>query len=67
MKQVLVTGATGNIGSRLIPRLASRPDVAVRGLVRTLNQAAPLSAAGAELALGCFEDSRTVRTVAPPI
>jgi uncharacterized protein YbjT (DUF2867 family) len=61
MKQVLVTGATGNIGSRLIPRLASRPDVAVRGLVRTLNQAAPLTSAGAELALGCFEDSRTVR------
>lgn len=61
MKQVLVTGATGNIGSRLIPRLASRPDIAVRALVRSLEKAAPLAADGAELVPGCFEDSQAVR------
>jgi uncharacterized protein YbjT (DUF2867 family) len=61
MKQVLVTGATGNIGSRLIPRLASRPDVAVRALVRSLNKGAPLAAAGAEPVPGRFEDSERLR------
>ena len=61
MKQVLVTGATGNIGSRLTPRLASRPDVAVRALVRSLKKGAPLAAAGAELVPGRFEDSETLR------
>jgi len=61
MKRVLVTGATGNIGSRLIPRLASRPDIAVRALVRSLDKAAPLAAAGAELVPGCFEASEAVR------
>ena len=61
MKRVLVTGATGNIGSMLIPRLASRPDIAVRALVRSLEKAAPLAAAGAELVPGCFEESEAVR------
>ena len=61
MKQVLVTGATGNIGRRLIPQLASRPDVTVRALVRSLNHRTPLVAAGAELVPGCFEDPGMVR------
>jgi uncharacterized protein YbjT (DUF2867 family) len=61
MKQVLVTGATGKIGSRLIPRLASRPDLAVRALVRSLEKAAPLAAAGAELVPGSLEYTAGVR------
>ena len=61
MKRVLVTGATGNIGSRLIPRLASRPDIAVRALVRSLDRAAPLAASGAELVPGRLEDKEAVR------
>jgi uncharacterized protein YbjT (DUF2867 family) len=61
MKQVLVTGATGNIGSRLIPRLASRPDITIRALVRSLEKAAPLAAAGAELVPGCLENRDAVQ------
>jgi uncharacterized protein YbjT (DUF2867 family) len=61
MKRVLVTGATGNIGSRLIPRLAGRPDITIRVLVRSLDKAAPLAAAGAELVPGCLEAREVVR------
>ena len=61
MKKVLMTGATGKIGSQLVPRLAAYDDTAVRAFVRSADKTAPLSAAGAELALGTFEDAQAVR------
>jgi nucleoside-diphosphate-sugar epimerase len=49
--KVLVTGATGKVGSRLSKRLAQRGDQ-VRALVRDPSRAAELSAAGIELVTG---------------
>lgn len=49
--KILVTGATGKVGSRLAKRLASRGDH-VRALVRDVTRAADLGAAGIELAEG---------------
>jgi uncharacterized protein YbjT (DUF2867 family) len=60
MRHVLVTGATGKIGSQLAPRLAAREDIAVRALVRSAERAAPLEASGVELAPGRLEDCRAV-------
>lgn len=48
---ILVTGATGKVGSRLSPRLAERGH-RVRALVRDLARAAPLREAGIELVEG---------------
>jgi uncharacterized protein YbjT (DUF2867 family) len=61
VKRVLVTGATGKIGSRLVPRLAAREDIAVRVLARNAAKAAPLISSGAELAVGTLEDGQAVR------
>ncbi len=61
MNTVLVTGATGKIGSQLVPRLAARDGIAVRALVRNAENATPLTAAGAQLTLGTLEDARAVR------
>jgi uncharacterized protein YbjT (DUF2867 family) len=61
MKKVLVTGATGKIGSQLVPRLAAYDDIAVRAFVRNAERAKPLIAGGAELALGTLEDAQAVR------
>jgi uncharacterized protein YbjT (DUF2867 family) len=58
---VLVTGATGKIGSQLVPRLARYGGGPVRAFVRSVTAARPLAAAGAELAVGRFEDARSVR------
>ena len=56
-----MTGATGRIGSRLVPRLAAHHDIAVRAFVRGAEKATPLASSGAELALGHLEDPRSVR------
>jgi uncharacterized protein YbjT (DUF2867 family) len=62
MKKVLVTGATGKIGSQVVPRLAAYDETAVRAFVRNAEKAAPLITSGAELALGTFEDAQAVRS-----
>ena len=49
--KILVTGATGKVGSRLAKRLAQRGD-RVRALVRDQARAADLREAGIELAVG---------------
>ncbi len=51
MQNILVTGATGKVGSRLAQRLARRGD-RVRALVRDPSKAAELAAAGVELHVG---------------
>jgi uncharacterized protein YbjT (DUF2867 family) len=55
MKKMLVTGATGKIGSQVVPRLAAYDDIAVRAFVRDAEKAAPLITSGAELTLGTFK------------
>jgi uncharacterized protein YbjT (DUF2867 family) len=61
VRKVLVTGATGRIGSQLVPRLAGYNNLAVRAFVRNAKKAAPLEISGAELALGRLEDPKAVR------
>src|SRR6266545_8082340 len=61
MKTVLVTGSTGKIGSQLVPRLVAYEGIAVRALARNAEKAAPLAAAGAELALAAFEGAPAIR------
>ncbi len=53
--RILVTGATGKVGSRLAKRLARRGEH-VRALVRDLARAADLRGAGIELATGDLLD-----------
>src|SRR3954469_7026500 len=53
--KILVTGATGKVGSRLSKRLAQRGD-RVRALVRDATRAADLRDAGIELTLGDLLD-----------
>jgi nucleoside-diphosphate-sugar epimerase len=51
MKHILVTGATGKVGSHFVPRLLQRENV-VRILVRRAEQAEPLRKLGAEVVIG---------------
>ncbi|NVB39598.1 NAD-dependent epimerase/dehydratase family protein [Pseudenhygromyxa sp. WMMC2535] len=60
MPDVLVTGATGKVGSRLIPRLV-RQGKRVRALVRDLERGAPLRGESVELALGDLLDPESLR------
>lgn len=56
---ILVTGATGRIGSRLVPRLLQRGD-SVRVLVRHPEYAQSLKELGAQIILGDLLDSETI-------
>lgn len=57
---VLVTAATGNVGSRVVRELAER-GVAVRAFVRDPDRAAALLGNDVELAVGDFSDPDSVR------
>jgi NAD(P)H dehydrogenase (quinone) len=56
---IVVTGATGNIGSRVVRELAARQKP-VTAFVRDARKAAELAAAGAELREGSFEHVRSL-------
>jgi uncharacterized protein YbjT (DUF2867 family) len=60
---VLVTGATGSIGSLVIPELIKR-GVAVRAYVRNTDKASNLSARGATLFEGDFSDQQALNRAA---
>ena len=60
MTKVLVTGATGNVGSRVVRELRER-GVPVRAFVRDPNKAAAMLGDGVELAVGDFSDAASVR------
>ena len=60
MTTILVTGATGTVGSSLIPLLRGR-GVDVRALVRDPDRAQRISAAGAQVVHGDFRDPASLR------
>jgi uncharacterized protein YbjT (DUF2867 family) len=60
MSTVLVTGATGNVGSRVVQELRGR-HVQVRAFVRDPDKAAAVLGRGVELAVGDFADPASVR------
>lgn len=57
--RVLVTGATGNTGSRLVPALRDA-GVDVRAFVRDESKAQPLREAGAEIVVGDLDRPETI-------
>jgi nucleoside-diphosphate-sugar epimerase len=57
--KTLVTGATGRVGSRFVPRLL-RHGADVRVLARDAARAEPLRAAGAEVVMGDLRDAATL-------
>jgi nucleoside-diphosphate-sugar epimerase len=59
MKKILVTGATGRVGSRFVRRLLANGD-GVRVLVRDPERAAWLATAGAEVIAGDLRDPAAV-------
>ena len=60
MTKVLVTGATGNVGSRVVRELRDR-GVTVRAFVRDPGKAAAMLGDGVELVPGDFSDRASVR------
>jgi uncharacterized protein YbjT (DUF2867 family) len=60
MTKILVTGATGNVGSRVVRELRGR-GVPVRAFVRDTDKAAAMPGDDVELAVGDFGDSGSLR------
>ena len=56
---ILVTGATGNIGSMLVPSLIAQ-DASVRALIRKPSEAQGLREAGVEVVAGDLERPETL-------
>ena len=73
---VLITGATGNIGGRLVPLLSASADTFTRVLVRDIAKGEALASRGCDVVLGEFDDGvalakavdgiDTVVMIAPP-
>ena len=63
----MVTGATGSIGSQLARYLADKSGVKVRAFVRDARKAEPVQKAGAELAIGNFDDRVSIRAATKEI
>lgn len=59
-RTILVTGATGTVGSRLAHSLATSSDLNVRALVRDEAKAGELASLGIELRRGSFEDEASL-------
>jgi uncharacterized protein YbjT (DUF2867 family) len=59
MQKILVTGATGNVGSRMVQDLRER-GVPARAFVRDPGKAAAMFGDGVELAAGDFEDTESI-------
>jgi nucleoside-diphosphate-sugar epimerase len=57
--RVLVTGATGRVGSRLVPRLLERGD-SIRVLLRKEADREPFAQRGAEVVLGDLSDAESL-------
>lgn len=62
-KRVLVTGATGLIGGRLIERLREHSNVSIRALVRDSTKADRLQALSVEIATGDITRPETLPEV----
>lgn len=60
-KYILVTGATGSIGGQLVQYLATKSGITVRAFVRDETKAEPLAKTGAEIAVGEFDDRKSIR------
>ena len=60
MQRILVTGATGNVGSRVVHELRGR-GVPVRAFVRDRDKAAGMLGGDVELAIGDFGDPGSIR------
>src|SRR6188472_1187685 len=54
-KNIVVTGATGTIGRRVVEGLLEKRAL-VTAMVRDASKGAPLEAKGARIAIGSFED-----------
>jgi uncharacterized protein YbjT (DUF2867 family) len=59
-QEILVTGATGNIGSILVPQLAGLNGVSVRALTRDPANAREFAECGAQIAAGRFDDEASL-------
>jgi uncharacterized protein YbjT (DUF2867 family) len=60
--KILLTGATGTIGTELARRLATHDNVALRVFVRNPENVGDLRAMGVEVVQGTFEDAVSLRT-----
>jgi uncharacterized protein YbjT (DUF2867 family) len=60
-RKILLTGATGTIGTELAPRLAAHGTVALRVFVRNSEQSSYLQTRGVEVVEGFFEDAVSLR------
>ena len=60
MKKILVTGATGNVGSRVVHELRGR-GIPLRAFVRDAERAAGMLGEDVELAVGDFGDPGSIR------